>query len=58
MDRLLIHNIGQLVTPLGRSARRGQEHGKLQKLRTATVLPMEMAKLLAVTDRGSPPCWI
>ena len=25
--------------------------GKLQKLRTATVLPMKM-------DRGSPPCWI
>ncbi len=53
MDRLLIHNIGQLVTPLGRSARRGQEQGKLQKLRHAWVL-LE-GECIAQVGEGDPP---
>ena len=53
MDRLLIHNIGQLVTPLGRSARRGQEQGKLQKLRHAWVL-LE-GECIAQAGEGDPP---
>ena len=53
MDRLLIHNIGQLVTPLGRSARRGQEQGKLQKLQHAWVL-LE-GECIAQVGEGDPP---
>ena len=53
MERLLIDNIGLLATPVGKTARRGEEQGSVSFLRDAWVL-CEQGKIAAVGDGPAP----
>ncbi len=53
MGKLLIENIGMLATPVGTSARRGAEQGRIRILRNAWLL-MEDG-LIADLGTGEPP---
>lgn len=52
MERLLIHNIGMLATPSGRSARRGAQQGQIEILRDAWVLVED--GVIAAVGTGKP----
>ncbi len=53
MERILIENIGMLATPVGNSARRGDEQGKIRILRNAWLL-MKGGRI-ADLGEGEPP---
>ncbi len=53
MEHLLIKNIGLLATPVGNSARRGEEQGKIRFLKNAWVL-CEAEKIAAVGVGAAP----
>lgn len=53
MSKLLIKNIGMLATPLGSSARCGEEQGKIQILRDAWVLVQD--GFISQVGTGEPP---
>lgn len=52
MERLLIHNIGMLATPSGRSARRGAQQGQIEILCDAWVLVED--GVIAAVGTGKP----
>lgn len=53
MERVLIHNVGMLATPLGSRARCGAEQGRVEVLRNAWIL-CEEGRIAAVGS-GEPP---
>ncbi len=53
MDRVLVHNIGMLATPLGSSARKGEEQGRIEILRKAWIL-CEEGRIVSL-GTGEPP---
>ena len=53
MSKLLIHNIGLLATPLGKSARRGAEQGQIELRKNAWVL-MDDGVISAVGEGQAP----
>ncbi len=53
MERLLIHNIGLLATPVGRTARRGGEQGEIRFLKNAWIL-CENGVIAAVGQGRAP----
>lgn len=55
MKQLLIKNIGLLATPEGKSARRGEEQGKVRFLKDAWVL-IENGVIAAVGTGEAPAC--
>ncbi|MBQ2223828.1 MAG: amidohydrolase family protein, partial [Oscillospiraceae bacterium] len=52
MKKVLISNIGMLATPTGKTARRGEEQGKVTLLRNAWVLIED--GLIAKVGEGTP----
>ncbi len=52
MGKLLIHNIGMLATPTGRTARHGTEQGSITVLRNAWVLSED--GVIAAVGAGTP----
>ena len=53
MSKLLIHNIGLLATPLGTTARRGTEQGRIELRKNAWVLVED--GIIANVGEGTPP---